>query len=69
MSLINKLKKEIQDVYIMHPVSFIVMNKETHDKIVDEYFPLTNNITKFIKFMNYDILISEDLKYGEFRIG
>lgn len=73
MSNIGSLDKELDllilDTLMKKEISFIVMNKNTAREIVTElnlgnpyYFTLTS-------YKGYNVLISESLDYGEFRIG
>ena len=64
----QKLQNEIKSELMLRQISFIVMNKNTQDLLL-ENIPLTFRPDKIIKYLDYDILISEDVKDNEFKIG
>lgn len=61
------LQNEIKDALTKRPISFIVMNKKSHDLLL-ENVPLIFRIDKITKYQGLDVLISEDVKDNEFRI-
>ena len=64
------LQNEIKDVLTRHPISFIVMNKKTHDLLIQAINNIwTSTIDKITKYQGLDILISEDVNDNEFKIG
>lgn len=71
--LVEELKRQIYNKLSVGEVSFIVMNKKSHD-LLKTCYDLVNidkskvNI-RFTTFMNYEILISEDVEDYKFKIG
>lgn len=64
------LQNEIKDVLTRHSISFIVMNKKTHDLLIQAINNIwTSIIDKIIKYQGLDVLISEDVNDNEFKIG
>ena len=64
----QKLQNEIKSELMLRQISFIVMNKNTLDSLL-ENIPLTFRPDKLIQYSSYDILISEDVNDNEFKIG
>lgn len=62
------LQNEIRATLMRAPISFIVMNKNSHDLLL-ENFPLIFRIDKLTKYQGLDVLISEDVNDNEFKIG
>lgn len=58
-----KLINEINDALLRREISFIVMNKVSHDLLIHE----PNYILK--EYKGLDVLISESLGDYEFRLG
>ena len=63
------LQNEIRAALTRAPISFIVMNKRSHDLLILENVPLTFRMDKIIKYQGLDVLISEDVNDNEFKIG
>ena len=64
------LQNEIKDVLTKRPISFIVMNKKTHDLLIQAINNIwTSTIDKITKYQGLDVLISEDVNDNEFKIG
>lgn len=64
------LQNEIKDILTKHPISFIVMNKKSHDLLIQAINSLwTSKIDKITKYQGLDVLISEDVNDNEFKIG
>ena len=64
------LQNEIKDVLTRNPISFIVMNKKTHDLLIQAINNIwTSTIDKITKYQGLDVLISEDVNDNEFKIG
>jgi hypothetical protein len=63
------LRSEIKDALTKRPISFVVMNKITHDLLIQEINIWTNTIDKITKYQGLDVLISEDVNDNQFRIG
>lgn len=64
------LQNEINDILTKRPISFIVMNKKSHDLLIQAINNLwTSKIDKITKYQGLDILISEDVNDNEFKIG
>ena len=64
------LQSEIKDAQIKRPISFIVMNKKSHDLLLQSVNSIwTNIIDKITKYQGLDILISEDVNDNQFRVG
>ena len=63
------LQNEIRAALTRAPISFIVMNKRSHDLLILENVPLTFRIDKITKYQGLDVLISEDVNDNEFKIG
>ncbi len=63
------LRSEIKDALTKRPISFVVMNKITHDLLIQEINIWTNTIDKITKYQGLDVLISEDVNDNKFRIG
>jgi hypothetical protein len=64
------LLSEIKDALTKRPISFIVMNKKSHDLLIQAISSIwTNPIDKITKYQGLDVLISEDVNDNKFRIG
>ena len=64
------LQNEIRAALTRAPISFIVMNKNNHDKLTEIPNAVnTRKIDKITKYQGLDVLISEDVNDNEFRIG
>lgn len=64
------LQSEIRAALTKAPISFVVMNKTTHDLLIQTINNIwTNTIDKITKYQGLDVLISEDVNDNEFRIG
>ena len=64
------LQNEIRAALTKAPISFIVMNKKSHALLIQAINNIwTSTIDKITKYQGYDILISEDVKDNEFKIG
>ena len=64
------LQSEIKGALTKRPISFIVMNKKSHALLIQAINNIwTSTIDKITKYQGYDILISEDVKDNEFKIG
>lgn len=64
------LQNKINDALMKHPISFIVMNKKSHDLLIQTINNIwTNTIDKITKYQGLDVLISEDVNDNEFKIG
>ena len=63
------LQNEIRAALTRAPISFIVMNKRSHDLLILENVHLTFRMDKITKYQGLDILISEDVNDNEFKIG
>lgn len=69
-NIIFILQNEIKDVLTRHPISFTVMNKKTHDLLIQAINNIwTSTIDKITKYQGLDVLISEDVNDNEFKIG
>ena len=63
------LQNEIRATLMRAPISFIVMNKKSHDLLIQAINNRwTNTIDKITKYQGLDILISEDINDNEFKI-
>ena len=64
------LQNEIRAALMSAPISFIVMDKKSHDLLIQDINNRwTNTIDKITKYQGLDVLISEDVKDNEFKIG
>lgn len=64
------LQNEIRDALTKRPISFVVMNKKSHDLLIQAINNIwTNTIDKITKYQGLDVLISEDVNDNQFRIG
>jgi len=64
------LQSEIKDALTKRPISFVVMNKKSHDLLIQAINNIwTNTIDKITKYQGLDVLISEDVNDNQFRIG
>ena len=63
------LQNEIRAALTRAPISFIVMNKRSHDLLILENVHLTFRMDKITKYQGLDVLISEDVNDNEFKIG
>ena len=64
------LQSEIKDALTKRPISFIVMNKKSHDLLIQAINNIwTNTIDKITKYQGLDVLVSEDVNDNQFRIG
>lgn len=64
------LQNEINDALTKRPISFVVMNKKTHDLLIQSINNIwTDTIDKITKYQGLDVLISEDVNDNEFKIG
>jgi len=64
------LQSEIRDALTKRPISFIVMNKKSHDLLIQAINNIwTNTIDKITKYQGLDVLVSEDVNDNQFRIG
>ena len=63
------LQNEIRAALTRAPISFIVMNKRSHDLLILENVHLTFKMDKITKYQGLDVLISEDVNDNEFKIG
>ena len=64
------LQNEIKDALTKRPISFVVMNKKTHDDLIEIIYNVYEGvIDKITKYQGLDILISEDVNDNQFRIG
>lgn len=64
------LQNEIRDALMKRPISFVVMNKNTHDKLVKIHNTIsTCRMDKITRCYGLDILVSEDINDNEFKIG
>lgn len=64
------LQSEIKDALIKRPISFVVMNKKSHDLLIQAINNIwTNTIDKITKYQGLDVLVSEDVNDNQFRIG
>lgn len=64
------LQNEIKDALTKRPISFVVMNKKSHDLLIQVINNIwTNTINKITKYQGLDILVSEDVNDNEFKIG
>lgn len=68
-NIIFILQNEIKGALTKRPISFIVMNKKTHDLLIQTVNIWISTIDKLTKYQGYDILISEDVNDNEFKIG
>ena len=64
----DKLAIAISTKIVQHPISFIVMNKRTHDSLCN-CIPSEFRMNKITKYCGYNILISEDVLDDDFKIG
>lgn len=62
------LQNEIRAALTKAPISFIVMNKKSHDLLL-ENTNFTIKMNKITKYQGLDVLISEDVNDNEFKIG
>lgn len=69
MSLIEQLDNKLKEAYMKGCASFIVMNGITSKMVIEEMIELPFSIMVLTKYEDLDVLISESLKDGEFRIG
>ena len=64
------LQNEIRAALTRAPISFIVMNKNSHTLLIQAINNIwTSTIDKITKYQGLDVLISEDVNDNEFRIG
>lgn len=64
------LQSEIRDALTKRPISFVVMNKKSHDLLIQAINNIwTNTIDKITKYQGLDVLVSEDVNDNQFRIG
>jgi hypothetical protein len=64
------LQNEIRDALTKRPISFVVMNKKSHDLLIQAINNIwTNTIDKITKYQGLDVLLSEDVNDNQFRIG
>ena len=63
------LQNKINDALMKRPISFVVMNKKTHDLLIQTVNIWISTIDKLTKYQGLDILISEDVNDNEFKIG
>ncbi len=67
MNLHEKLEQILHEKYTKSGVEFIVMNENTAKNLVKDVSGM--NIGVFNKYKGIDVLISETLQDGEFKIG
>ena len=63
------LQNEIRAALTRAPISFIVMNKRSHDLLILENVPLTLMMDQITKYQVLDVLISEDVSENGVKIG
>ena len=69
MNNIELLQNEIKDALTKRPISFVVMNKKSHDLLIQIINNIcTNTINKITKYQGLDVLVSEDVNDNQFRI-
>lgn len=69
MSVIEQLDNKLREAYMKGPMSFIVMNNITSKMVIGEMVELPFSTIVLTKYEDLEVLISESLKDGEFRIG
>lgn len=67
MKLHEQLNVQIAEKLTRGPIFFIVMSKRTAELLVAEV--TFNPPYKLERYQGYEVLISESLEFGEFRIG
>ena len=66
----KELELQIGNALMRRNVSFIVMNKYTHDKLLEIHNTIsTCRIDKMTRYRGLDVLISEDVNDVKFKLG
>lgn len=63
------LQNKINNALMKCPISFVVMNKKTHDLLIQTVNIWISTIDKLTKYQGLDVLISEDVNDNDFKIG